>query len=609
MNNNRHDENASGVRRNKYGNVQQNTQSTAVYIPEEYVNFYHLQEDRLKKICQIDVEPNHVHMLPFGGIGEIGMNALAYHYAGRWLLIDCGNSFDKLYSNVSHVVVPSVKFLQERLDIFDGIVLTHGHEDHIGALAYVWPELRCNLYASKFTAALIRRKFEERGLPTDQIIEIEVGGWYDIGTFKIKWILVSHSIPGACMVALRTPHGSILHTGDWKIDDRPLINEKTDFDAIKELAQEDLHAIVSDSTNIMVEGINPTEESVYHSLVDMISTIKTGKIFVTFFSTNISRLYSCIHAAKKAGRKIGILGRALQRSYEVAVETGYLDDCDHVLLEGIDEVPSDQIIIACSGSQGEERSALKRIALGTHKYISTNPGDTVIFSCRLIPTNAKELVSLENALMRKGVKVITNKDALVHSSGHATRDEFDLFYRFIKEHAVRPIWSLPCHGTSMFLERHAHFARERGFLTFSDKESFHDGKLYRICPDVQYVDEIDHEIRFIDGNKLVSTHSPLVAERKSLQEGFISIAVVLSNNKRLLHTNITSYGVDEDRGWIEYEVRKIIYNVFNDKENGSMSLNRQIRSRIVQFTRGALDKQIHIDLHIIHESNLRTNSR
>lgn len=600
---------------NKRGNLDQqrydkrpetpNQAAPGKYISTEYLNYFAYQESRKHELTKINVNPNHVHMLPLGGVGEIGMNCMMYQYNGRWLMVDCGNSFDRLYSQLSHVVVPCVEFAKQRIDYFDGILLTHGHEDHIGALPYLWQQLDCAIYGTKFTNILVRRKFEEKGLPTDKIIDIECGYWQDIGTFQVRWIDVCHSIPGAAMIALRTEYGSILHTGDWKVDARPLLNEQTDFEAIKQLASEDLHAIVSDSTNIMVEGINPTEEEVGESLIDQITSIKHGKIFVTFFSTNISRLYSCIRAAKVGGRKIAILGRALQRSYESAIEAGYIEHQEHVLLEDFETIESDKLMIACSGSQGEDRSALTRIAKGKHKQITIHPGDTVFFSCRLIPTNAKEVVNLENALMKRGVNVITNADALIHSSGHAKRAEFEQFYALIKENAVRKIYSLPVHGTTMFLKRHAEFAKKHGFLSFNKDEVFNDGKLYRIAPDLEYLGEIEREVQFVDANKIVSTSSPLVQERRALQEGFLSVVVVVANGRNLIHTHVSSYGVDEDKNWLEYEVNQALKSLFHNMDVIQTSLTRMIRGRISYLLRNLLDKQVYIDLHIINNQHLR----
>lgn len=576
------------------------------YVPDEYLKYYDAQESYTAQLKQISVNPKHVHMLPLGGVGEIGMNCMMYHHQGRWIMVDCGNSFDRLYSSYANVVLPSVEFAEQRLDKFDGIVLTHGHEDHIGALPYVWEKLKCPIYGTKFTNILVRRKFEEKGLPTDQIIDIETKTWHEIGTFKVQWIDVCHSIPGAAMVALRTEHGSVLHTGDWKIDDKPLLNEKTDFESIKKLASEDLHAVVSDSTNIMVEGVNATEEDVGESLIEQIKATSSGKIFVTFFSTNISRLYSCIRAAKAAGRKIAIVGRALQRSYESAIEAGYIKHEEHVLLEHFDHVHSDELLIACSGSQGEDRSALTRIAQGRHKFITINAGDTVFFSCRLIPTNAKEVVNLENALMRKGVNVITNADVLIHSSGHARKQEFEQFYQLIKKHAKNQVWSLPVHGTTMFLKRHAEFAKKHGFRSFDSKEVFADGKLYRIAPDLHCLGEIDHQAHFVDCNTIISVNSPIVQERKTLQEGFVSIALVIANGRNLLQTHISSYGVVEDRGWLEQEIRQTLTNLFSNLEqNLQTSLNRTIRYKVGGLLRAKLERQVYVDLHIMNVNQRR----
>lgn len=565
--------------------------------------FWQQQDERLAKMKDINLTKDDVHILPLGGIGEIGMNALCYHHQGRWLLTDCGNSFDRLYSNVSHIVVPSVTFFQDKLDKLDAIIITHGHEDHIGALPYLWENLQVPIYSHPFTLALIRRKFEEKGLPTDKLIPIEPAKWYDIGTFKVKWILVSHSIPGSCMVAFRTKHGSILHTGDWKIDDRPLLNERTDMDSLAELASEDLSAIICDSTNVSDPGLNPTEEEVCEHIETILKRIRNGRIFVTFFSTNISRLYACIEGAKAAGRKVGILGRSLQRTYEVAIETGLMQEQDHVLLEGIENVPADKIVIACSGSQGEQNSALRRIAEARHNFIKIDPEDTIIFSSRVIPTNSKEVVMLENALLRRGVNIITRHEELVHTSGHPRQGDLDIFYGHIAKHSKdkSKIWVLPCHGTSMFLHRHSEFAHERGFRTFAPGESFYDGKIYKVSPNVEYVASIDHEVMFLDGRNIISTQSPIVAERKILQEGYISIALLVSKNKQVLHTNVSSYGVHEDKRWLEYEIFKIIQKVMrNPTRNLQYSMHKTIKYEISQFVRKHMDKFVHVELHILN---------
>lgn len=583
------------------------------FVSPLYENFAQAQEKRAQFMSEIEFEPTHLYMLPLGGVGEIGMNCMMYQYDGRWIMVDCGNSFDRLYSNHAHVVVPCLEFAKQRLDIFDGILITHGHEDHIGALPYLWKQLKCPIYSTKFTNLLIKRKFEELNLPTDQIIDIECAGeqscnWYDIGTFKVQWIDVCHSIPGAAMIALRTHHGSILHTGDWKIDDQPLLNERTDFASLAKLAKEDLYAILSDSTNIMLDGVNPTEEEVGLSLIKEITSVQHGKIFVTFFSTNISRLYSCIQAAKEAGRKVAILGRALQRSYTAAITAGYLEQEPHVLLEGFESIPSDKLLIACSGSQGEERSALARIARGEHRQIKINAGDTVFFSCRLIPTNAKEVVELENNLMKRGVNVITNADALIHSSGHAKKAEFERFYKFIQENVktnrAKPVALIPVHGTTMFLKKHALFVKKYGLTSLNKDQLFNDGYLYKLAPEIKFVCDIGHKVQFVDAGQVVSTDSPLVQERHGLHHGFISIALGLTHGMNLSSVHVSSYAVIEDKNWLEFELKKLIVNLFNTTDFGNIrtSLNYMIKSKVTDFLVRNFDrdKRSYIDLHIVN---------
>lgn len=580
------------------------TTITDQYVPEEYIRYFAQQEQYEEDLRKITLDPNHIHMLPLGGVGEIGMNCMMYHYKGRWIMVDCGNTFDRLYKNTSDIVMSDVAFAKQHIDKLDAILITHGHEDHIGALAYLWPHLKVPIYSTKFTNILIRRKFEEQGLPTDQLIDVDdIGSWYDIGTFKAKWLKVCHSIPGSAMIALRTDLGSILHTGDWKIDEKPLLNEHMDWSGLAQLAKEDLHAIVSDSTNITINDTSPTEEDVGKSLANLIKSISSGKIFVTFFSTNISRLHSCIEAAKAVGRKVAIVGRALQRSYESAIEAGYIIQQPHVVLESIDNLKSDNVLIACSGSQGEERSSLTRIANDTHRQVKAYAGDTVLFSCRLIPTNTQEVTRLENALISKGVRVITADDHLIHSSGHAKLPEFEQFYKFIAQHATRKIWSIPVHGTGMFLKRHSAFAIKLGFNAFSSDQCLEDGKIYEIIPTIQQVGKIDSRRCFIDGKQLVSIDSPIIEERKNLQHGVISIVLLLAHGKNLLESHISSYGVMEDRLWLESQIKQQLQSVFKEQFTGS--INKTVRSKLLAFTKQHFDKKICLQIHILHSQNYR----
>lgn len=566
---------------------------------ELYNAFWQKQENRLAKIKEIKFDNSKVYIAPLGGIGEIGMNAMAYHYNDTWLMVDFGNSFDRLYTNESNIVIPSTAFFQDKKEKLKGLVITHGHEDHIGAIAYVWETLKCPIYATNFTAALIKRKFEEKGLPTDHIIIIEDKKWYDIGAFKVQWILVTHSIPGSCMVAIRSEYGSILHTGDWKIDDAPLINETTDFESIKQLAREDLNTVICDSTNINVEGMNPTEESVSESLKEIIKTIDKGRVFVTFFSTNVARLLSCIEGAKLSGRKVGIVGRALQRSYEVAIECGLLQQSDNVLIEGIEKIPADEILIACSGSQGEVNSALTRISKAQHPTLNIDAGDTVIFSSRAIPTNAKEIVVLENALLNRGVRLITEKEALVHTSGHARRDEIIMLYNLIKENASRQVNILPCHGTSMFLERHGKLAVSMGFGTFAKGDSFYNGKVFEVSPELKFHVNIEHEVMFVDGNHIISTESPLLTERKALVHGYISIAILM-RDRTLLNVSVNTCGVCEDSEQLEHTLKNIISRAIKHRELAS-GLYKTINTSLNNYIYREFGHRIRVDIHVLND--------
>ncbi len=571
-----------------------------------YEAFWQKQEERLKKIQHIKFDKNTVYAVPLGGIGEIGMNSMAYHYKNDWIVVDFGNSFDKLYTHQSHIVIPSPAFFQDKKDKIKALVITHGHEDHIGAIAYIWESLQCPIYATPFTAALIRRKFEEKGLSTDAINIIEPAKWYEFGAFKVKWILVTHSIPGSCMVAIRTEHGSILQTGDWKIDEAPLINETTDFESIKQLASEDLTTVICDSTNVTVEGRNPTEESVGENLKKVVAKHNKGRIFVAFFSTNVARLLSCIEAAKLSGRKVGIVGRALQRSYEVSVELGLIKQEPHVLLENIEKIPADELLIACSGSQGELNSVLKRVATGKHPTLNIDKGDTVIFSSRVIPTNAKEVVSLENALLCRGVNIITEKDELVHTSGHARKDEIIMLYKIIQANAVRKISILPCHGTSVFLDRHAELAKSMGFNTFTKEDNFFNGRIYELAPELKFHVDIEHEVMFVDGCHIVSTTSPIVAERQSLEHGYVSIAVLIKD-QGLANVNVNVYGVHEDYDQLAAEIRSLVTKLVRFK-GVRAQVFQTIQYGVSNYLMKIMDHKVRVDVHILQDKKVERRS-
>jgi ribonuclease J len=404
----------------------------------------------------IERDDKGVFFLPLGGTGEIGMNLNLYAYRGQWLMLDCGVTFGSEEHAGVDVIMPDPAFIVERRDQLLGIVATHAHEDHIGAIPYLWPQLRCPIWATPFTASLLRAKLAEAGL-LDQVelTVIPLSGRFQIGPFDLELITLTHSIPEPNAVAIRTPVGTIMHTGDWKLDPEPLIGDVTDEAALTRIGDEGVLAMVGDSTNALKEGISGSEGELREALTELVGRYE-GRVAVACFASNVARLHTIARAAQAHGRDVALVGRSLVRIDKAARENGYLTDLPRFLTE--DEagyVPSDRILLICTGSQGEPRAALSRIARGDHPNIALDEGDVVIFSSKIIPGNEKGIAQLQNALVRLGAEVVTEADHFVHVSGHPARAELVRMYQMVRPHVA-----IPVHGEARHLAAHAKLAME-----------------------------------------------------------------------------------------------------------------------------------------------------
>lgn len=394
--------------------------------------------------------------LPLGGAGEIGMNLSLYGHAGQWLMIDLGVSFGDDATPGIEVIMPDPAFIEAERDRLAGLVLTHAHEDHIGAVPHLWPRLNCPVYATAFTAAVLRRKLIEAGLEDEvPITEIPLSGRFRVGPFELELVTLTHSIPEPNAVVIRTRCGTVLHTGDWKLDPDPLVGPIADEAALKRLGAEGVLAMVCDSTNAMVPGHSGSEAAVRESLVELLGRFE-GRIAVACFATNVARLESVAKAAAHHDRHVALVGRSLWRINRAARETGYLADVpDFVSEHDAGYLPRDKVVLLCTGSQGEPRSALARIARGEHPAVTLEPGDVVVFSSRIIPGNEKAIGRLQNDLARLGVDLVTERDHFVHVSGHPAREELVAMYQW-----VRPRIAVPVHGEHRHLLAHARLAQD-----------------------------------------------------------------------------------------------------------------------------------------------------
>ncbi|GCD56216.1 ribonuclease J [Acetobacter pasteurianus] len=452
--------------------------------------------------------------LPLGGTGEIGMNLNLYRLEDTWLAIDCGIGFSGNDTPEAEILVPDPSFIVERKDKLAGLVITHAHEDHIGAVAHVWPMLQCPVYVTPFAAAVLRRKLAEARIMDVPIHVIQPGARFDVGPFDIEFVPVTHSVPEAQSMVLRTPSGIVVHTGDWKFDPDPLVGPATDLDRLAEIGREGVLALVCDSTNVMKPGPSRSESEVRRSMTELVASLK-GRIAVTCFASNVARVETIAMAAQAAGRTVVLVGRSLRNLDTAARDCGYLSGVLPFLTEqDVNDVPDDQILLIITGSQGEPRSALSRIAMDTHPNIALGEGDTVIYSSRMIPGNERAIMAVQDNLSRRGVRVITDREHFVHVSGHATGGDVQKMYELLKPQHVVPV-----HGEWRHLTAQAALAQEMGIAPVL----LEDGDILRLSPGkLEVVDTAPTGRLALDGNRLLPMNGGvLAARRKMLFNGMV----------------------------------------------------------------------------------------
>ncbi|MDH3580304.1 MAG: ribonuclease J [Hyphomicrobiales bacterium] len=472
-------------------------------------------------------QQNELIFISLGGVGEIGMNLYLYGFGPpgqrHWLMVDLGVTFPGEKEPGVDLIMPDIRFIEEERSNLSGIVLTHAHEDHFGAVMHLWPMLRAPVYATPFTAALLRAKLAQEGLESDiPVTEIFRQTRMDIGPFDIELVDMAHSIPEPNGIMIRTPVGTVFHTGDWKLDPDPIVGPPLDEARIKELGEEGIDTLVCDSTNAMREGVSPSEAEVAETLAEIIDRAE-HRVAVTTFASNVARLRSVITAAAQADRHTVVVGRAMLRTLQVARETGHLPaDAELLSDEEFGYLPRDKVVALCTGSQGEARGALARIAGGNHPKVNFARGDTVIFSSRTIPGNEKAVSWVQNKLVDIGAEIITDSDALVHCSGHPRRGELEKLYGWAK-----PKIAIPMHGEPKHLAAHAELARALGVETVIPARN---GSLIRLSPGpAGEIDEVPAGRLYKDGHVLLDASSNAIGERRKLSfAGTVSVSLVLS---------------------------------------------------------------------------------
>ena len=539
--------------------------------------------------------------LSLGGIGEIGANCYLYGCDGKWIMIDLGLAFaDEKFPGIE-LLVPNIDFLENIGENLEAIIISHGHEDHAGALAYFAKKINCPVYAFSFTKLLIENRLKEFGiLDQIKIIEIESKSKLKLKNFTIDFISTTHSIPQPSAITITTSYGKLLHTADWKIDKNPTLGEDFNKKEFQKLGDQGLLALIGDSTNANIPGYSGSEKEVMEEFINVFSRYNK-RIVVTCFSSNIARMKNIIHAAKKNKRKVALVGRSMKKNIEVARKCGYVADDEIFISE--DEasyIPRENLVIICTGSQGEKRSALFRIAYNSHQHLHLEPEDVVIFSSRDIPGNEKSINNLKNLLIRQRVEIVTADDDLVHVSGHGYADEIKQMYNWTK-----PYLSIPVHGEPMHLEAHKQ-------LSYSSQVPFtkilENGKCLKIAPgEPKIVEKFETGKLIVEGKNLYDSESAFIKERRKYSfEGLVLISLIINDddysiNKNMLLTLKGLPGIDEENIKNDFKILFIEnYTKLNkDQKSSDLIVSDLVKSSFRKIIKNSIQKKPEIEVHLI----------
>jgi ribonuclease J len=513
--------------------------------------------------------------LPLGGSNEIGMNFNLYGFGPpddrKWIVVDVGVTFGDLSTPGVEVIMPDPTYIEQHADDILGVILTHAHEDHIGAMGYLWPRLKAKIFATPFTAFLLREKLREQGVLEDaDITEVPLGGTISLGPFQVELITLTHSIPEPNGLAIKTPLGTILHTGDWKIDPDPLLGGVTDQGAIRKLGDEGVLAMVCDSTNVFVDGVAGSESEVRVALTKLIASL-SGKIAAACFASNVARMDTIIRAAQANDRRVCLVGRSMHRMAAAARHVGLFAGVqEFVSEEEAGYFPDDNILFLCTGSQGEPRAALSRIARGEHRHVTLGEGDHCIFSSRVIPGNEVAIRTLQNNLADRGVRLYTERDHPgIHVSGHPCRDELKEMY-----HWARPTISVPTHGERRHLLEHCALAKD---LQVPEAVAPHNGDLVRLAPGKpEIVDQVPAGRLYLDGRMLTPENGEALRERRhAAHNGVLVVSVVLDARGKLVSgPQLRGIGLPGD---VDYPVEDALDDLADDAEQALKALKGEER--------------------------------
>ena len=549
---------------------------------------------------------NELLFCPLGGAGEIGanMNLYAYGKPGehKWIMVDVGVTFaDDTVPGID-LIYPDPGFIIDRKESLLGIVLTHAHEDHIGAIAHLWPKLKCKIFATPFTSILITEKFREKKIDaTDFLKIVELNGSINLDPFKIDYVAMTHSILEPNGLRIETPAGVVLHTGDWKIDENPLVGGNMDVKKLKRIGDEGVIAMICDSTNIFSMGRSGSEETVRKSLLNIMERLKK-RIIVTSFASNVARMETIFYCAEKTGRQISLVGRSMHRIFKAARQCGYLKN----IIDPIDpreakNISREKIVYLCTGSQGEPMGAMMRISNYTHPDVFIEKGDAIIFSSKIIPGNEKKLYKLHNQLVKDGMEVISEENEFVHVSGHPNRDEMKDMYNWIKPKCV-----IPVHGEHRHLIEHINFAKE---MQVPHPVLVENGDIVKIFPGdkPKVYDKAPTGRLYLDGNISVHEQSKSIKDRKNLSSnGYLEVTILI-NSKGNIHDNpILSFrGLpineeDEFTYELEGEIEKITKSFKIGSRKQEHNLIDALKIACRKFTKEKIGKKPYTNINLVN---------
>ena len=556
----------------------------------------------LKKNTNLKLYEKGLFFLSLGGIGEIGANCYLYCCDGKWIMIDLGLSFaDEQFPGVD-LLVPKIQFIEEIKDNLEAVIISHGHEDHAGAVAYLADHIKCPVYASSFAKLLIQNRLKEFGkLDTIELIEFDSSKNISLNNFNLRFIDTTHSIPQPQAIVIETSYGNLLHTADWKIDNNPTLGEPFSKNSFIKLGNEGVLALIGDSTNADVPGYSGSESEVREELQQVFSRY-INRIVVTCFSSNIARIINIVHAAKKNNRKIALIGRSMKKNIEAAMKSGLIDNNNiFISEEEASLIPKENLVIICTGSQGEKRSALYRIAYNSHRNIHLEKDDVVIFSSRDIPGNEKSINALKNLLIRQRIEIITADDDLVHVSGHGHAEEIKQMYNWTK-----PYISIPVHGEPMHLASHKKISEASQVPV---TKILQNGKCLKIAPgECSIVDNVDTGKLIVEGKYLYDSDSNFIKDRRRYSfEGLVMISILLNNdysidkNIQLSLIGLPSEQLNSIKEEFKTEFVKNFTKLNNDQKSSDQNVTDIVRKSLKFVLKNILQKKPEIQIHLIRK--------